>query len=184
MNDIFVFYGIKYDTQTKNYTMKKLFLLSLITMLCFSAFAVPGKEDPSNFCLASHIYISLSHSKVISLIDLSAIGVSDFQAITEKKLNLLQRFAFRNFQRKLRKQIKADGTINTAAAKYYSDGDHSTGFHVGGFLLGMTIIGVIPAYILPAADDDTKRNRVKWAWRGAAFTSTILSTIVLNSLQQ
>ena len=63
--------------------------------------------------------------------------------------------------------------------KKISDGDPFTCFHIGCFSLGLTIIGIILAYVLPAADDDTKRNRVHWAWRGALTMVTVVTTLVL-----
>ena len=105
--------------------------------------------------------------------------VKNFQQLTGKHLNFFQKLEYRISRKRLKNEINTDGTIENKVAKnYVSDGDHSTGLHLGFFLLGMTIIGVLVAYMLPAPDDETKKNRVRWAWRGALFSIGIAASIL------
>lgn len=162
--------------------MKKYFLLYIAVLTIFSASAFSITGVPGARVQASTLYIGLGNKgEKLSLLELSKISIKDYERISGKDLNFITKFVFKISQKKLRRNINADGSINTKTVKkYYSDADHSTGFHIGGFLLGLTIIGVAFAYLLPAADEDTKANRVKWAWRGALFTAGILSAIVAS----
>jgi hypothetical protein len=92
--------------------------------------------------------------------------MSGLQTLTERKMNFTERISFRIAQKKLRKNIAADGTIEKKKLeKFFLKRSGETGFHVGGFALGffLGLIGVLIAYLI---NDDYKRNRVKWAWIG------------------
>lgn len=161
--------------------MKKVFfLLAAIAVFANSYAASVFSNLPKK---ASEVYLPIgSTGKTISLLDLSKIDVNEFENISGRHLNFFDRLGFKLAQKKLRNSINADGTINNKKlTKFLDQGDHSTGFHVGGFLLGLTIIGVIFAYVLPAADDDTKRNRVRWAWRGFLAILTIGAAVYAAS---
>ena len=114
--------------------------------------------------------------------ELSSITVKDFEKLTGKHLNFIDRIGFKAGQKKLRKSISADGTINNKRLMKFvnGDGDHSTGFHLGGFALGffLGLIGVVIAYVA-FGDDDVKRNRVKWSWIGAATFFVLWLVLVL-----
>ncbi|HEV8284856.1 MAG TPA: hypothetical protein VGQ09_11140 [Chitinophagaceae bacterium] len=116
---------------------------------------------------ASEVYIPIGKTgKKISLLELSTISMSGLQTLTERKMNFTERISFRIAQKKLRKNIAADGTIEKKKLeKFFLKRSGETGFHVGGFALGffLGLIGVLIAYLI---NDDYKRNRVKWAWIG------------------
>lgn len=147
--------------------MKKLLLL--LTAVCiltnsFASFIV--KPVPKK---ATEIFIPVGNTgQKISFQELSTINLKDFEKLTGRHLNFLDRLAFKAEQKKLKNSINADGKINNKMLlKMMGDGDHSTGFHLGGFALGflLGIIGVLISY-LSHSEEDLKRNRIKWAWIG------------------
>ncbi|MEO6583331.1 MAG: hypothetical protein ABIO05_03350 [Ferruginibacter sp.] len=150
--------------------MKKIILLSLTLITLMVSFASspinPSIKEPKKL-YASTVMIPLGSSgKSISLMELSKISRGGLERLTGKKMNFLQRFAFRSGQNKIKKGINRKGVVtnNNLAKAFEIDG--TTGFHLGGFALGLFLflIGVLIAYLI---DDDKKRNRVKWAWIGA-----------------
>ncbi len=161
--------------------MKKLFFIVMAIAIYSTSFSFSSISSlPKK---ASEVYIAIGTTgKQISLLGLSRIEVKQFENISGRHLNFLDKMGFKIAQKKLRNSINADGTIeNKKLNKFLDQGDHSTGFHIGGFLLGLTVIGVILAYVLPAADDDTKRNRVRWAWRGLLAILTIGAAVYAAS---
>lgn len=150
--------------------MKKILLLLLVTTLISNSFAASEiKILPS--LDASKIYIPVGKSgQKISLLDLSKISQADLEILTGKKMNFLEKTAFKNTQKRLTKKINEKGIITDKKInkffKAYAVGDKS-GFHGLGFILGFLLswVGVILAYVIN--DDEDKKNRVKWAWLGA-----------------
>lgn len=150
--------------------MKKILLLLLVTTLISNSFAATEiKILPS--LDASKIYIPVGNSgQKISLLDLSKISQADLEILTGKKMNFLDRIAFKNTQKRLNKKIDEKGIITDKKInkffKAYTVGTKS-GFHGLGFILGFLLswVGVILAYVIN--DDEDKKNRVKWAWIGA-----------------
>ena len=119
--------------------------------------------------------------KKISLMELSRISVKDFEEMSGKKLNFLDKMGFKLGQKKLRNKLEDDGTIKSKTIKKYATkmaADGETGFHIGGFALGflLGLIGVLIAYLIK---DDKKSNRVKWAWLGFASFLVIYLAILL-----
>jgi hypothetical protein len=157
--------------------MKKLLSLFLIFSIAVTSFAISSFSFRTK--KASEVYITVGSSgQQISLFDLSTIRVKDFENLTGRKLNFFDRIGFKIAQRKLRKSINTDGTINNRKLdKLFEQGDYSQGFHLGGFALGflLGIIGIIIAYLI---NDDKKRNRVKWAWIGFAAWILIFLLVI------
>ncbi len=161
--------------------MKKFYFLVMAIAIYSTSFSFSTISSlPKK---ASEVYLPIGTTgKQISLLDLSRIDVKQFENISGRHLKFVDRIGFKLAQKKLRNSINADGTIeNKKLNKFLDQGDHSTGFHLGGFLLGLTVIGVILAYVLPAADVDTKRNRVRWAWRGLLAILTIGAAVYAAS---
>jgi hypothetical protein len=104
---------------------------------------------------------------MLSVQDLSLISVKDFQNLTGKKMNLVDRLSFKIAQKKLRGSINTDGSFNKKKVEKFfnSAAEGGSGFHLGGFILGLLLglIGVLIAYLIK---DDKKKARVKWAWIG------------------
>ena len=87
------------------------------------------------------------------------MSVKDYEALTGKKMNFVERLAFKVEKKRFEKQLKrADASTE--------------GFNVGGFLLGffLGLIGVLLAYIF-----SKDSNLRKWSWIG-------LGTVVAISL--
>lgn len=157
--------------------MKKI--LFFITACAFfaSSFATSGFVVAHK--KATEIYLPVGNTgQKISLMDLSTIKVKDFEFLTGKHLKFFDRMGFKLAQKKLRKNINADGSItNSKYEKFFSE-DHSTGFHLGGFALGFLVglIGVLIAYLI---NDDNKQNRVKWAWIGFGVFVVVYGVLIL-----
>jgi hypothetical protein len=157
--------------------MKPIFTLFVAFSFAATGFATSGFSFlPKK---ASEVYLPIgSTGQKISLLDLSKIDVRSFETLSGRHLNFFDRLGFKLAQKKLRKSINADGTIdNKKLNKFLDQGDHSTGFHLGGFALGFFVglIGVLIAYLI---NDENKKNRVKWAWIGFGIIF-ILSLILL-----
>ena len=97
--------------------MKRLFTLSLLLLVVVSAFAksnvvvLPAEPAKVN---ANQILVPIGkNGEKVSLMDLSAMRVKDYEAITGKKMNLSNKIAFKIIQKKLRNNIDANGNINT-----------------------------------------------------------------------
>ncbi len=148
--------------------MKKVLFFLAAVCLVLSSFAASLLTSPSPK-KATEIMIPVGSSgKQISLMELSEIKIKDFEALTGRKMKLIDKVGFQLAQRDLRKSINEDGTINNKKLEKFTKkvaGDG--GFHLGGFALGFLIglIGVLIAYLIK---DEKKPNRVKWAWIGLA----------------
>lgn len=91
--------------------MKKIFTLFAGLFLLSTTFAASTVVTPKIF--ASQVMIPISAGKSISLLDLSQMKVKDFENLSGRHLNLLQRITFSLAQKKLRKSINEDGTVNS-----------------------------------------------------------------------
>ena len=163
--------------------MKKLLLL--LTAFCLLTTSFAAFEIKPAAKKANEIFLPVGKDMRISLMDLSVITVKDFEKLTGKHLNFIDRIGFKAGQKKLRKSISSDGTINNKRLLKFvnGDGDHSTGFHVGGFLLGffLGLIGIVIAYVA-GGDDDVKRNRAKWAWIAFGTYVVIILALFLSGV--
>jgi hypothetical protein len=166
--------------------MKKLLFLLIATALFTVTFG--NRITEINPALnAKNVLIPVGKTgKTISLMELSTISLKDFETLTDRKMKLFDRFAFKTAQKKLRKGIAEDGTIKKKKLQKFFGKAYAgeTGFHAGGFFLGflLGLIGVLIAYLIK---DDFKRNRVKWAWIGcgiAVVLNIILIIAVWNSV--
>lgn len=162
--------------------MKKL----VFTLLAFAVVtgSMAFSVTTSTHKKASEIFIPIGKTdKTISLADLTTINFKDFEKLSGRHLNFIDKFEFKLAQRKLRKSIDKNGYIdNKKLEKFMDEGDHSTGFHVGGFLLGffLGLIGVLLAYVIN--DNDNKPNRVKWAWIGFGVSVVIALIVLISAL--
>jgi len=158
--------------------MKKSLLLLIATALFSVSFGTTTTEIRPTIN-ANNIFLPVGKTGYkISLMELSSISLKDFEILTNRKMKLFDRIAFKTGQKKLRKSIEEDGTIKKKIMqkffqKYYGG---ETGFHAGGFVLGffLLIVGVLIAYLI---NDDYKKNRVKWAWLGFSISIAIWSLV-------
>lgn len=158
--------------------MKKITLLITSLFLLYGTFATTNSVAPSPV-KASELMVPLGNSgNKISLLALSTIKAQDFERLSGKKMNWIGRIEFKLAQRQLRRNINADGTVNSKRLKKVLADDGSTGFHIGGFALGLFLglIGVLIAYLI---NDDKKSKRVKWAWIGAAFAVVLYILLLI-----
>lgn len=159
--------------------MKKVLLLFVAFAVMTSAFAAFNLVEPPK--KAAEIYIPIGKSgNQISLMDLSQITAKEFQTLTGKKMNVLDKVGFKITQRELRNSINNDGTLNgkklNKLANKMAAGD--SGFNLGGFALGflLGLIGVLIAYVI---SDDEKAARTKWAWIGFGAALVIYLLVLL-----
>ena len=159
--------------------MRKFSVLLLSFFVAVMSYAAisPVKPAPKK---ASEIMIPIGkNGELISLLDLGDIKVKDFELVSGKDFNAVQKLGFKLTQREIRKSISADGTVNkkklTKVLTRINAGE--SGFHIGGFALGflLGLIGILIAYLIK---DDYKRNRVKWAWIGLAAV-VVLSLLLI-----
>src|SRR5215204_657680 len=99
--------------------MKKIlaFIVFIATLSVAYATSV-STEKPS--LKASEIYLPIGKSgQLISIRDLSVIKIKDFEALTGKKMRLVDRVAFALAQKQVRKSINSDGTFNKRKVQKY-----------------------------------------------------------------
>lgn len=164
--------------------MKKILVFFAALFLITSSNASVNVIEPR--LNASEIFFPVGNTgKQISLMDLSQINLKDFENLTGKKLNFIDRVGFKAAQKKLKKSIDSDGTLNNKKVEKFLKRGGETGFHFGGFALGFFagLIGVLIAYVI---NDDFKKNRVKWAWIGFGIIfviNIILIVAILNNIE-
>ncbi len=145
-------------------------------MVFTSSFAATKIIHPT--LKASEIFLAIGKTgQKVSLLELSEIKVKDFEKLKGYKLNFFERLSFKKAQKQLRNEINLDGTISSKRfEKFVKQRGGESSFHVGGFLLGLFLgpIGVLIAYLL---NDDYKRERVNWAWRG--FLAAVLIAVAI-----
>jgi len=155
--------------------MKKFGTLIAAFAIVFAAFSASTPSAPApNKMNANTVMIPVgSTGKMISLKELSTISATELEAMTGRKMGFGEKFAFNKTQKKLKKSIEADGTINSKKVNYLAQQMAGGGFHLGGFVLGLLIglIGVLIAYLI---NDDKKKSRVTWAWIGFAVWAALV----------
>lgn len=155
--------------------MKKLGILLLILAIggmSFASYISPSATMPK----ATEVYLPLGNNVEVTLMELSTMKVKDYQQLTGKHLNLFQKMGFKIAQKKMRKAISSDGTINNKKlAEMMASGDFTGDFNGGWFAIGILLglIGVLLSYVIPG-DDDVKANRQKWAWLGFGVIAVIV----------
>jgi hypothetical protein len=162
--------------------MKRILLILLSTAVFTISFGAATIEIKPSFN-ANSIFLPVGKTgQKISLMELSKISLKDFEILINRKMNFFDRLAFKSAQKKLKKGINEDGTVQKKRlekfmSKYYGG---ETGFHAGGFFLGFLLgpIGLVIAYVI---NDDYKRNRVKYAWTGLLVLAKIIIAIILLS---
>src|SRR5258708_7189469 len=94
--------------------MKKIILLSAAFLIFISSFAITSSTFPRLKLSASEIFIPVGKTgKKISLMELSTISVENAQQLTGRKMNFFERMSFKITQRKLKRNIHDDGTIDS-----------------------------------------------------------------------
>ncbi len=155
--------------------MKKIGILLLVLAIggiSFAAYIGPSSTAPK----ATEVFLPLGNNTQVSLMDLSKMTVKDYQELTGKHLNLFQKLGFKMAQKKMRKAISSDGTVNNKKlSKMMAAGDFTGDFNGGWFAIGILLglIGVLLSYVIPG-DESVKHNRQKWAWLGLGVVVVIV----------
>lgn len=159
--------------------MKKIVILFIVFAFAINSFGAYNLTVPDNN--ASDIFIPVGKTgKKISLLELSRISIADFETLSGRNMKRVDEVGFKMAQKKLKKGIRADGTIKNKKLNKFTGKitGSETGFHLGGFALGflLGLVGVLLAYVV--FEDDSKKNRIKWSWVGLGV-SVILSIILI-----
>ncbi|HUC80743.1 MAG TPA: hypothetical protein VMR70_07480 [Flavisolibacter sp.] len=166
--------------------MKKLVFLLGLFAICFSGYAAVGEasflstEPPVDPMLnASDIKLPVGNGGyTISLMDLAYISVKDFEILQGQKLSFFKKIGFKLQQRKLRRLIQPDGSIQNIALFKAAIADDTAKFHAGGFFLGFFFLGlgILVAYLLKG---EKRKARIKWALIGAGVSILLFFLIIL-----
>lgn len=162
-----------------NYQIKKLFLFLFALCLFTSLFA------SSEYYLlnpkADETFLTLGNGQKISLLELSTIHRKNFEKLSGRKLNIVQRAGIKIIRNKLKKSIEPDGTIRKGKLIQFLESGPAKGFHAIGFVLGLLFFapaGLILSYVLKGKPA-VRKNRIKWAWIGLGIGIIILVSGVL-----
>ncbi len=151
--------------------MKKYLLLFISLVILSDSFSFSVNRTP--VIQASQIFINVGKAGTkISLLEISKMSVKDYEVLAKTHLNFLERMNFRTVQKKIRKNINPDGTVNSKMIGKNAMGDAFSGFNIGGFVLGLLLFlpGVLIAYLIGGEERST---RVRWAWYGAGIFAII-----------
>jgi hypothetical protein len=150
--------------------------LLVLCAIIFSLVAFPAVH-PAPAPKAADVLLPAGTTR-LSLQQLATMKYADFAKVTGQKQGFGQHLGFWLMQKKLRRCIMANGTVNTEKLKAAYRIDPAKPFHMGGFLLGILlgIIGVLIAYMI---NDDKKLSRTRWAWIGFAAFIAILLLLIL-----
>jgi hypothetical protein len=190
---LFITFGKKDFTQPSacgkfiDLITQTLHMKNVIISLMLIAFSSPihSSTEPSpapNKSLpfkATEVYIPIGKTgQLISVWELSQIRVKDFEKVTGKKMNFVEKVNFKSAQRQLRKNINRDGSFSSKYEKYFSPAAMSNGAMWGGLALGLflSLIGVLIAYLIKTGDT---KKRIKWAWIGAAISLILWGALVI-----
>ena len=164
--------------------MKKLILIftAVLFVTASFAFSVPGKEV-SKFNVAS-IFIPVGNSgKTISFMELSAINTKDFQSLTGEKMNFFERLSFKLSQKKIKKMINADGTVDNEKFEKLKFGENDKASFWKGFIIGLllSVIGVLICLLISVTHkgDSYKRSVFNGSLVGCSVSVLILLLTLL-----
>lgn len=104
--------------------------------------------------------------------DFLALTPKKYKELTGEKLSVTQKISLKLAQKKIRKAVKNNESIDSATMANAVD---TSDFNIGGFVLGLllSVIGVLIAYLI----GDT--SVIKWAWIGFGVFLVIFLLAVL-----
>ena len=120
--------------------MKKLLVFFGAFLFLSNSFANIGILTPPK--KASEIFIPIGNTdQKISILELSKISQADLQVLTGRRMNMIEKIAFKAAQKKLRNNINPDGSFNKKFAKKLEKmAEGASGFHAGGVFLGFLLV--------------------------------------------
>jgi len=164
--------------------MKKI--ITLIALLAIFSIGYPASNPISVSkakppVKATEVYLPLGKTgELISLMDLSLIGVKEYESLTGKKMKFLDKVNFKIGQRQLKKCINHDGTFSKKRIqKYFNKAAvGGGGVSILGLALGLllSIIGVLIAYLLKSPN---KKSLVTWAWIGFLISLIVWGAVII-----
>lgn len=104
--------------------------------------------------------------------DFLSLTPKKYKELTGEKLSVTQKISLKLAQKKIRKALKNNESIDSATMANAVD---TSDFNIGGFVLGLllSVIGVLIAYLI----GDT--SVIKWAWIGFGVFLVIFLLAVL-----
>jgi|SRR5687768_319911 len=104
--------------------------------------------------------------------DFLALTPKKYKELTGEKLSITQKISLKLAQKKIKKALKNNESIDSATMANAVD---TSDFNIGGFVLGLllSVIGVLIAYLI----GDT--SVIKWAWIGFGVFLVIFLLAVL-----
>lgn len=157
--------------------MKKVILTGLIVACAFNSYSSSNLPliDPQ----ANPILIPLIETDIkISLTDYMKLSPYTYKKLTGKRLKWKEAITLKITQKKLRKAIRKDGTIDMDA--YQKASKEPFKWHWGGFFLGLLVpIGFIITLFIK---DENRKNRINSALYGMLLVLVIGTTLLFISL--
>jgi len=101
--------------------------------------------------------------ETINLAEYVKLKASDLKGLTGKKLTLKERIVFRINQKRIKKTIRKDGTIDMIAYEKAAKGPFK--WHWGGFFIGL-LVPILGMVIAAFIKDDQRKNRTTSACIG------------------
>ena len=164
--------------------MKKasiLFLLIAVFSTTYSSTNSISVSPTKPFVKATEVYVPVGkEGHLISLMELSQIKVKDYEALSGKKMNFMDKVKFKMKQKELKRNINHDGTFsNKRVEKYFNKAALFGGtVSLSGLALGLflNLIGVLIAYLITSGD---KKGRITWAWIGAVISAVVWGAVLI-----
>ena len=131
------------------------------------------------FSEPSNIYLTLPQTSTnLSVSEFLKFKPSDYKKLTGKRLTLKESIVLKIVQKRIKKSLKKDGTIDTLT---FNKDKRPFKWHWGGFFLSLLLpfVGLLIAGLIKK--DDKKWDRINSAAIGTAIISLVIIILVLRS---
>ena len=157
--------------------MRRVVLVLLILILTYSSYSTSiwSFTDPK----AEQVLIQIPGTQIqMTLADYVKLKTSNYKNLTGKTLNLKETIAFRINQKRIKKTIRKDGTIDMDA--YQKAAKEPFKWNWGGFFLGL-LLPIVGLIITAFFKDDQRKNRIDSAAIGTLIACIAFLIFVLSS---